>query len=137
MRDCSHPGLPLCAAIGAVVEGVRRHLERVVVVDDGSDDATAEAARAAGAEVLRLSENRGKGVALRRGIELALEMEPRAILLLDADGQHDPADVPGLLAPWEGGAADLVIGSRSGRQRDHPRGALSGPTTSARASSPG
>ena len=64
--------------VGRVVEGVRHHLERVVVVDDGSRDATARAALAAGAEVLSLPANRGKGFALRAGIERALAGTPTA-----------------------------------------------------------
>jgi len=100
------------ATVGAVVAGVRRHLERVVVVDDGSRDATAELARAAGAEVLSLPGNRGKGHALRVGIERALGGAESALALLDADGQHDPADLPRLLAVWDARHADLVIGSR-------------------------
>jgi glycosyltransferase involved in cell wall biosynthesis len=108
------PAYRCAQSIGPVVEGVRRHLDRVLVVDDGSDDATAETAAAAGAEVVRLSENQGKGAALRHGIAAALERSPPAVLLLDADGQHDPADVPTLVEPWQRGEADLVIGSRWG-----------------------
>jgi|CXWL01.1.fsa_nt_gi hypothetical protein len=102
-----------CAnTVGAVVRGVREHLAAVVVVDDGSADGTAEAAREAGAAVEVLPENHGKGYALRRGIALALTMGPTAIALLDADGQHAPDDLPSLLARWDRGAADMVIGAR-------------------------
>ncbi len=106
------PAYRCAQSIGPVVEGVRRHLERVVVVDDGSADGTAAAASAAGANVVSLAQNRGKGAALSAGISAALALEPAAVLLLDGDGQHDPADVPALVAPWERGEADLVIGSR-------------------------
>lgn len=106
------PALDCAASIGQVVAGVRRHLETVVVVDDGSRDATAEEARRAGAVVERLGRNHGKGYALRRGLEAALGFSPRALVLLDGDGQHDPADLPALLGPWERGEADLVIGTR-------------------------
>lgn len=100
------------AAIGAVVRGVRQHLARVLVVDDGSsDDTSAEAARA-GAQVIRFAENQGKGAALRHGIELALVGNPEAVLLIDGDGQHDPADIPAFLAAWDAGAGDLVVGTR-------------------------
>lgn len=98
--------------IGEVVAGVRRHLAEVVVVSDGSRDDTVARASAAGAQVEVLPVNRGKGFALRRGIELALSRRPRALLLLDGDGQHDPADIPALLSSWELGGADLIIGAR-------------------------
>ena len=101
-------------SVGRVVEGLLRHLERVLVVDDGSDDETGRVALESGARVEYLSENRGKGFALRRGIWLALGLEPRpeAVLLLDADGQHDPADVPRFLSRWDVEGPDLIIGAR-------------------------
>lgn len=106
------PAFDCGQTIGAVVAGVRRHLAEVVVVSDGSRDDTAAAARAAGARVEILPENRGKGFALRRGIDLALTLRPRALLLLDGDGQHDPADIPAMVSAWETGSADLVVGAR-------------------------
>lgn len=106
------PALDCSATIAEVVRGVRGHVARVVVVDDGSSDGTGALAEAAGAEVLRHSERAGKGVALRHGIERALSTGPLAIVLLDADGQHDPADLPLLIERWDGGAVDLVIGAR-------------------------
>ena len=98
--------------VGEVVCGLAARLARVVVVDDGSSDATAEAARTAGAEVHRHERNRGKGEALQTGIARALESEPQALVLLDADGQHDPADLPRLLAAWDDRRPDLIIGAR-------------------------
>jgi glycosyltransferase involved in cell wall biosynthesis len=106
------PAFDCGATIGEVVAGARRFLAEVIVVSDGSRDETVERARAAGARVDVLAENRGKGFALRRGIELALEGGPQALVLLDGDGQHDPADIPALLAAWDGGGADLVVGAR-------------------------
>jgi glycosyltransferase involved in cell wall biosynthesis len=114
------PAYRCAQSIGPVVEGVRRHLDRVIVVDDGSDDDTAVKAERAGAKVVRSAVNEGKGAALRRGIAAALEDSPPAVLLLDADGQHDPADVPALIGPWERGEADLVIGSRWGGKDSSP-----------------
>lgn len=106
------PAYQCAETVAAVVAGVRKVLAAVVVVDDGSSDETAAAARAAGAAVEVLPENRGKGFALRRGIELALTLEPRALALLDADGQHSPEDLPALLAVWDRNEADMVIGAR-------------------------
>jgi glycosyltransferase involved in cell wall biosynthesis len=84
----------------------------VVVVDDGSRDGTAQAARAAGVPVLVLPVNLGVGAALQTGFRYALERGYDAVIQVDADGQHDPRSVPDLLAPLEDGQADLVIGSR-------------------------
>ncbi len=98
-------------SIAAVVEGCLRHLPpsaEVIVVDDGSRDDTAALAAGAGARVIRLSTNRGKGTALRRG---AHEATGSWLVFLDADGQDDPADIPRLLDAARGGA-ELVIGSR-------------------------
>ncbi|MEO7975033.1 MAG: glycosyltransferase family 2 protein [Thermoanaerobaculia bacterium] len=106
------PAFECEATIGEVVAGARRFLADVVVVSDGSRDDTAGRAAAAGAHVDVLPENRGKGYALRRGIDLALERGPAALLLLDGDGQHDPGDIPALLSVWDAGGADLVVGSR-------------------------
>jgi glycosyltransferase involved in cell wall biosynthesis len=106
------PALDCAGTIADVVQGLRLHVGRVVVVSDGSRDDTAEVARRAGAEVEVLPENRGKGYALRRGLEIALAGAPRAIALVDADGQHDPADLPALLSGWRERSLDLVVGCR-------------------------
>ena len=72
----------------------------VIVVDDGSTDGTADAARAAGADVIEQRPNQGKGAALRAGFRRALAGGAEAILTLDADGQHDPDEIPAFLAAW-------------------------------------
>jgi glycosyltransferase involved in cell wall biosynthesis len=97
--------------IGAVVAAAVLHLP-VIVVDDGSGDDTADRAAAAGATVLRMRPNRGKGAALRTGFAHALEGGAAAMLTLDADGQHDPAEIPAFLAAWGSRQPDLVIGRR-------------------------
>ena len=107
--------------IGAVVAGARSFLADVGVVSDGSVDDTAAKALAAGARVEVLPANCGKGYALRRGIDLALARGAQAVLLLDGDGQHDPGDIPGLVAAWNGGDFDLVIGTRLQDARRIPR----------------
>ena len=99
--------------VGAVVRGVGPFLAGVVVVDDGSSDATGAEARAAGAEVVRLPENRGKGAALRAGLERILGTDATHVAFVDADGQHDPSDLPALLEAARSGE-EFVIGSRMG-----------------------
>lgn len=85
---------------------------KVIVVDDGSTDRTAEIARQAGATVVRHPINRGLGAALSTGMEAAMRLGADIIVTLDADGQHDPGEVAGLIKPIEEGTADVVIGSR-------------------------
>lgn len=97
--------------VGEVVRGAARHLP-VLVVDDGSDDDTAGAAAEAGADVVRQDPNQGKGAALKRGFHLALDEGYDAVLTLDADGQHDPAEIPAFVGAWRSGASELVIGAR-------------------------
>jgi hypothetical protein len=84
----------------------------VLVVDDGSTDATAERAAAAGAAVVRLPFNLGIGGAVQTGFKYALVHGYETVVRLDGDGQHDPGQIPKLLEPLERGEADVVIGSR-------------------------
>jgi glycosyltransferase involved in cell wall biosynthesis len=98
------------AHIGAVVEGTRPFVDAVFVVDDGSHDETAARAEAAGATVIRHDTNRGKGVAIRTGLEAVAGRGFTHVLLMDGDLQHRPADVPALLAAAAG--ADVVVGAR-------------------------
>ncbi|HSL76088.1 MAG TPA: glycosyltransferase family 2 protein [Candidatus Limnocylindrales bacterium] len=97
--------------IGAVVEAARRHVP-VVVVDDGSTDDTAARAKAAGATVIRQVPNAGKGAALRMGFRHALDQGAAAVVTLDADGQHDPDEIPAFLLAFERSRPELVIGRR-------------------------
>ncbi|HLC76326.1 MAG TPA: glycosyltransferase family 2 protein [Candidatus Peribacterales bacterium] len=99
-------------AIGPVIRSAAPHVDTVIVVDDGSTDATAEAARVAGAVVLCHPINCGPGAATMTGIYAARFMGIDAIVTLDADGQHNPEDIPRLFKPIQKGEADLVIGSR-------------------------
>ena len=106
-------------SVGEVVAVTLRHVSHVLVVDDGSTDRTAERAAQAGAEVLRLPVNSGKGTAVRAGLERILTSDATHVVFLDADGQHDPDDLPALL-----GAArqedSFVIGSRVARPEETP-----------------
>jgi glycosyltransferase involved in cell wall biosynthesis len=104
------------AAIASVVEGVRASAGwlEVLVVDDGSADRTAERAREAGACVVRHPYNKGNGAAVKTGVRAA---RGEVVLLMDADGQHDPAEMLRLIARI--GDYDMVIGARSAR--DQPR----------------
>jgi glycosyltransferase involved in cell wall biosynthesis len=101
--------------IGPVVTGLlARHTWReVLVVDDGSRDATAERARAAGARVVCHPYNKGNGAAVKTGIR---EARGEVVLLMDADGQHDPEDVAAVIGPV--GPYDMVIGARSSADQD-------------------
>jgi glycosyltransferase involved in cell wall biosynthesis len=106
------PALDCEATIGAVVRGALAQLPRVLVVDDGSGDRTADAAKAAGAEVLRLPANRGKGEALRSGLCALRERGATHALSLDGDGQHLPDDIPSLLRASAEAPGALVLGAR-------------------------
>ncbi len=97
--------------VAAVVRGARAHLP-VLVVDDGSTDDTAAKASAAGAEVLQQRPCQGKGAALLAGFTWALSHGYDAVVTLDADGQHDPAEIPAFLQAYAAGKADLIIGKR-------------------------
>lgn len=105
--------------IGEVITRTMQFLP-VLVVDDGSKDETAGVARLVGAEVLGQTHNQGKGAALMAGFKYALEKEYDAVLTLDADGQHDPEEIPLFLDAFSRGA-DLVIGQRDFRQMPFPR----------------
>ncbi|HEX3704152.1 MAG TPA: glycosyltransferase family 2 protein [Vicinamibacterales bacterium] len=110
------------AHIADVVAGAARHVSSVVVVDDGSVDATAARARAAGAVVLRHQANLGKGCAIRTGLGYALQRPCSNILFLDADLQHDPAEIPLLVARAAEGRGDFVLAERAFKRDTMPAG---------------
>jgi len=104
-------------AIGSVVLKARRRVDEVLVIDDGSTDATAEIARDAGAKVISHTMNRGKGAAIKSALEYVTASGRFDILvLLDGDAQHDPAQIPLLIEPLRDGTADMVIGFRNPAQ---------------------
>jgi hypothetical protein len=108
------PALNESARIARVLAGIRAAVPDadVLVVDDGSADDTTAVARAAGARVVRLPFNLGAGVAAQTGYKLAVREGYACVVQLDADGQHEPADIPRLRAVIERGEADVAIGSR-------------------------
>jgi len=107
------PALNAERTLPSVLLGAREHLQDVVVVDDGSTDRTGDAARELGVTVLRHDVNRGKGGALKTGFAHALANGFDAVITLDADGQHLPAQIPKFLTAYEESGADLIIGGRA------------------------
>jgi dolichol-phosphate mannosyltransferase len=106
--------------VGAVVRAVAPYVDAVLVVDDGSTDNTAEAATNAGARVVRHIENCGAGAATMTGIAAARSQGASVVVTLDADEQHDPRDIPSMLAPVQDDAADIVFANRFGRRNRIP-----------------
>ncbi|MHA2064666.1 MAG: glycosyltransferase family 2 protein, partial [Candidatus Thorarchaeota archaeon] len=98
--------------IGSVVLRTKRYVDKVIVIDDGSNDKTAETAQLAGAKVVQHLTNGGKGEALKTGFEAVEKLDPDVVVCLDADCQHDPDDIPMVIAPILSGKADMVIASR-------------------------
>jgi len=106
--------------IGEVVRGILGHCPHVIVVDDGSSDGTANEARRAGAEVLQHETNRGKGVALDTAFRQARRQGFECVITMDADGQHDPSDIPAFLEAYDTEGAAVVIGNRMADPRGMP-----------------
>ena len=98
--------------IGDIVTRAKRYVDKVIVIDDGSTDNTSEAARTAGAEVIKHKARQGAGAATKSGFEAAKANNADVLVTLDGDAQHNPDEIPQLLAPIVEGKADLVIGSR-------------------------
>jgi len=99
-------------AIGQVVSAACKVMESVVVVDDGSQDGTAQIAEDAGAFVIRYEVNRGKGAALKTGFQYALDHGYDALITMDSDGQHAVDDIPTFLKAYDERGSGIILGSR-------------------------
>jgi glycosyltransferase involved in cell wall biosynthesis len=106
--------------VGSIVLQAKQYADQVIVVDDGSSDNTARVAELAGATVIRHDENKGKGAAIQSMLAEARRRNPDVLVLLDADSQHDPNEIPILIKPISEGF-DLVIGSREAQKDKTPR----------------
>ena len=104
------PAYEAAYSVGSVVTRTRAVIEDVLVIDDGSNDGTADAARAAGAEVHSFPSNRGKGAALREAFSILFARGFDGVITIDADGQHLPEEAPRLLEVAD--RATLVLGTR-------------------------
>jgi glycosyltransferase involved in cell wall biosynthesis len=114
------PAYNEAARIAPVIRGAAAYLP-VLVIDDGSRDDTVQIAEDAGAHVLRQKPNQGKGAALKAGFRLALSDIFDAVLTLDADGQHDPSEIPAFLEAYRRRSSDLIIGARDFSQMPFSR----------------
>ncbi len=106
------PAYQAAKHLGPVVEATLELLPNLLVIDDGSDDETAEVARSRGAEVVRVPANQGKGHALRLAFDTLFGRGFEAVITLDADGQHMPSEIPKLIEAWQQTGAGLVLGTR-------------------------
>ena len=98
--------------IRAIVEGALAHVDHVLVVNDGSTDGTVAALEGLPVEIVDHDDNRGKGRRLAEGLDHAIALGAEAVLTLDADGQHDPEDIPAFIAAARKAPGSLVIGDR-------------------------
>ncbi len=114
------------AGIAKVVLEAKRYSAQTIVCDDGSNDMTGEIAHALGATVIRHQKNMGKAEALKSLFEEARTLNPRVVVTLDADGQHDPVEISAMVRPILEGKADLVIGARPMKAEIMPRSRILG-----------
>ena len=105
--------------IGTMVLNTRQYVDEVIVVDDGSMDNTAEIAELAGALVIRHPHNQGYGAAIQSILAEAKKRDPEVLVLLDADAQHSPQEIPQLIKPINEGF-DFVVGSREKQSNKIP-----------------
>jgi glycosyltransferase involved in cell wall biosynthesis len=114
------PAFNEAAHIAAVVTKARPHVDKIIVIDDGSKDQTAQAAESAGAAVVRHDVNRGKGAAMVTGLRLFAGSDAEFAVLLDADGQHDASEIPKFVEAARQSCGAIVIGTRMNETHDMP-----------------
>lgn len=114
------PAYNEAARVGEVVSKTSHQVKEVVVIDDGSTDDTAAIASKAGAKVLRHEHNRGKGSAIITGLDYFRGSDIEFAIFLDADGQHDPEEIPKFVEAACAANAGVVVGTRMARTRDMP-----------------
>jgi glycosyltransferase involved in cell wall biosynthesis len=114
------PAYNEAARVGEVVARAREQVDEVVVIDDGSNDGTAAAAEKAGARILRHEKNRGKGGAIATALDYFGRSDAEFAILLDADGQHDPAEITKFVETADREQADIVVGNRMGDTGEMP-----------------
>ena len=115
------PAYNAAETIGSVVKGALKHLPLVLVADDGSSDGTADSAREAGAAVIIINKNKGKGNALKLLFKEAADRGYEAVISLDGDGQHNPSDIPCFLKARKQYPNQILVGSRMGQKEKIPR----------------
>ena len=121
MRVCAIiPAYNEVSRIGGVVEATRPYVDHVIVIDDGSTDGTGDIARCTGAQVIVHPENCGAGAATMTGLLAARHLGFDVALTIDADGQHNPEDIPTFLSVLVDQKADLVIANRFGQRNVIP-----------------
>lgn len=108
------------ATIRSVADGAARHVDRVVVVDDGSDDGTLDRLAGLDIDALRRDRAGGKAAALAGGFAHALDGGATCVVTLDGDGQHDPSDIPRLLEAAAQWSDHLVLGARIRQRHRQP-----------------
>lgn len=117
---CLIPAFNEARTISKVVAGAKKYIDDIIVVDDGSEDSTHTLAQEAGALVIRHSRNLGKGKALRTGFSYVLQNGFDAVITLDADGQHDPAEIVKFLSELNSNSGDIIIGTRFWKKTSIP-----------------
>ena len=115
------PAYNEAATIRAVVEGALEHSDRVIVIDDGSQDDTAAAVQDLPVQLIRHEANAGKGQRLSEGIALAVQSGADAVLSMDADGQHTAQDIPAFFGAAQSNPGALIIGDRTADRHNMPR----------------